>query len=404
MENMKNIEDLEDFDNIEDLDDLEDFDDIENFDDFEDFDSIKKFDDFEELENIDDSDDFENLDNIEKLEDLDDLYEIDPLDDIEELNDFEDLDDIEDIEHLDNIDDIENQDDIEDLEYIENLEYTSNKDSKKYNKNNSKKNRKINPVIIVSAVVIICFLTGLLIAWLISLFTNGESEDDYNAGNNIVAHVLPLVDREGIVDTAIAEDSEEIEIVDPEIDWDALISNNPDVYGYVYVPGTKVSYPIVQSDEDNFYLTHDINGKNSKEGSIYTNSDNEKNFDGRVTVLYGHNMRNGNMFGSLKQFYQNDFYLEHPWIVVYTPENRYIYQIVAARRHSDAYLFDEFNGYSDDGMKRFREMAAEPVSDKDKDVSHITETELNESDKFIVLSVCIGNETTNRYLVIGKLL
>lgn len=380
MENMKNIDDLDDFDNIEDLDDFEDFDDIENFDDFEDFDNIKEFDDFEELENIDDSDDFENLDNIEKLEDLDDLYEIEPLDDIE------------------------NQDDIEELEYIENLEYTSNKDSKKYNKNNSKKNRKINPVIIVSAVVIICFLTGLLIAWLISLFTNGKSEDDYNAGNSIVAHVLPLVDREGIVDTAIPEDSEEIEVVDPEIDWDALISNNPDVYGYVYVPGTKVSYPIVQSDEDNFYLTHDINGKNSKEGSIYTNSDNEKNFDGRVTVLYGHNMRNGNMFGSLKQFYQNDFYLEHPWIVVYTPENRYIYQIVTARRHSDAYLFDEFNGYSDDGMKHFREMAAEPVSDKDKDVSHITETELNESNKFIVLSVCIGNETTNRYLVIGKLL
>lgn len=202
------------------------------------------------------------------------------------------------------------------------------------------------------------------------------------------------------------EESEEtvsIEIEEePEIDWETLTSQNPDIYAYVYVPGTKVSYPILQNEQDDFYLTHDANKAKSKEGAIYTNHDNTKTFQDAVTVLYGHNMRNGNMFGSLKEFYQEDFYKEHEYIAIYTPEKRLVYQIVTARRHSDAYLYDEYANYNVGGMERFVKMITEPV--KDKDVSHATELEVSVEDKFLVLSVCIGKEDTNRYLVVGKLL
>ena len=79
---------------------------------------------------------------------------------------------------------------------------------------------------------------------------------------------------------------------------------NPDVYAWIDVPGTEISYPVLQSAEDNsYYLEHTIEGEKTLPGAIYSENYNSKDFSDYNTILYGHNMRNGTMFaGPLHDF------------------------------------------------------------------------------------------------------
>ena len=74
------------------------------------------------------------------------------------------------------------------------------------------------------------------------------------------------------------------------------------------IPGTKIDYPVAQhAEKDNFYLRHDIHGKFSANGTLFTEGTyNSKSFDDRVTVIYGHNMASGEMFGNLQEIYSDE--------------------------------------------------------------------------------------------------
>ena len=82
------------------------------------------------------------------------------------------------------------------------------------------------------------------------------------------------------------------------VDIAGLQRVNPDVVAYLQIPDTAVSYPVMRSDEPGYYLTRDFDGIRSVYGSIYVDAACYEN--GPVTLLHGHNMKNGTMFGSLK--------------------------------------------------------------------------------------------------------
>ena len=97
------------------------------------------------------------------------------------------------------------------------------------------------------------------------------------------------------------------ELPDNPIDFSSLFSTNPEVIGWITVPsteGTINDYPILQSSmetEEDFYLSHDIDRNPKKEGSIYIQRDNASDFSDFNTLIYGHNMLNKSMFGTLKR-------------------------------------------------------------------------------------------------------
>ena len=78
-------------------------------------------------------------------------------------------------------------------------------------------------------------------------------------------------------------------------DFEKLKEENPDTIGWIHIPDTKISYPIVQGTDNDFYLKHDFNGEASVAGSIYLDYESEGDFEGRNNILYGHNMKNGSM-------------------------------------------------------------------------------------------------------------
>ena len=95
------------------------------------------------------------------------------------------------------------------------------------------------------------------------------------------------------------------ELPDNPIDFKALQEKNSDVYSWIYIPDTNVDYPIVQSDADTddlFYLDHNIDKKYEFAGMIFSQKHNTKDYSDPVTVLYGHDMKNGSMFADLHEF------------------------------------------------------------------------------------------------------
>ena len=95
-----------------------------------------------------------------------------------------------------------------------------------------------------------------------------------------------------------------------------LLAKNPDYACWIYIPGTIISYPVTWREADNaFYLTHGFDGEKASCGSLFADGAYEP-FSEHVTVIHGHNMRDGSMFGSLKQYLNRDFLQEFPYIYV----------------------------------------------------------------------------------------
>ena len=108
---------------------------------------------------------------------------------------------------------------------------------------------------------------------------------------------------------------EEIEIEIEKVSK-ALKDENPDYKAWIKISGTKIDYPIYQTDNNEYYLNHNQNRKRSAYGAIYFDYENKitKEKTDKNLVIYGHEMKNGSMFGELKKLKSLSFYKEHPTI------------------------------------------------------------------------------------------
>lgn len=97
-----------------------------------------------------------------------------------------------------------------------------------------------------------------------------------------------------------------------KVDFEQLKAQNPDIYAWISVPGTGIDYPVLQKSDakdpyDNYYLNHQVDLSEGFPGVIYSQPVNRRDFMDAVTVLYGHNLKNGGMFSDLHDFADKDF-------------------------------------------------------------------------------------------------
>lgn len=116
----------------------------------------------------------------------------------------------------------------------------------------------------------------------------------------------------------------------PVVNFAGLQALNPDILGWIYSPGTPVNYPIVQGDTNEEYLYHMVDGSYNRCGSIFMDCGNDRTFQDANTVIHGHNMNNGSMFGELKKYAEQDYYDAHTEIWLLTPNQTYSIEIFAA--------------------------------------------------------------------------
>lgn len=111
---------------------------------------------------------------------------------------------------------------------------------------------------------------------------------------------------------------------------DNLRKTNPDVIGWISIPGTVIDYPILQTDDNDYYLYRSITGTYLKSGSIYADYRNESDWSDQNTVIYGHNMASGEMFAQLAKFKSSSFIRSNKYIYIYTDEGIRVYTVFSA--------------------------------------------------------------------------
>ncbi len=259
-------------------------------------------------------------------------------------------------------------------------------------------------------VIGVIFVIGLLIAF---WKYDAEVKKNVTALDDIVQEVTistepmrteppkseQMNETESVSDTSLAE-TEEV-TVQAMHDFAVLKETNQDVYAWITMPDTKVDYPILQSETDNKYLDTNIDGSSGFPGCIYTNVCNSKDFDDYITVVYGHNMKNGDMFGSLHNFNDATFFDDYGTFTVETPDRLLTYSLYAAVNYNDKLIPAYYDVKSVAGRDEFIKSLEECRGNSKTHFSD--DMEISGEDKVLVLSVCIKGQDDRRYLIVAKL-
>ena len=137
-----------------------------------------------------------------------------------------------------------------------------------------------------------------------------------------------------------------------QVDFESLQSINSEVIAWIQIPALDISYPVAKGTDNAYYLHHMINGETNKSGSIFMDYHNQEDFTDRNTIIYGHNMRDGSMFGTLEKYQNPGVYDVYPKFYVYVPGYVYEYHIFscyAAPVNNAAYTysFPDVKDYQD---------------------------------------------------------
>lgn len=244
-----------------------------------------------------------------------------------------------------------------------------------------KKSKKLWIVVLIFAVV--C-LSGC-IAYFIYM------SDELNQLKKLqsIAYDLPVYEQT----------DEPVKFANP-INFKELKKQNDDIYAWINVSGTIIDYPILQHPTDNeYYLFHTSYGKWSNYGSIYTENYNSTDFNDFNTLVYGHNMFNGTMFGTLRRFRDKKFFDNNRYITVYLPDAVLKYEIFSAQVWDTKHILlnnDFSNIY---GRLNYID---EIFSKRKLNANINSNITVNENDKIITLSTCAADD--ERYLVQGVLI
>lgn len=194
-------------------------------------------------------------------------------------------------------------------------------------------------------------------------------------------------------------DGEEGEAAIPSIsvDFKALQAASPYAVAWLQVSGVSaIDYPVVQYTDDNYFLDHTWDGQDSRYGAIFLEAQNASDFSDAYTLIYGHNMKDGSMFGGLKKYAESSFYEENGGVITLClPGEVRDYQIFSVRYVSpdDAETYTLWNGADGSFDAALQTMKRESVYD--------TGVPVSAEDRILTLSTCAGD---NRLVVHAKLI
>ena len=139
-----------------------------------------------------------------------------------------------------------------------------------------------------------------------------------------------------------------------DIDFKELQKVNSDTYAWLEVPGTGISYPVVQHLEDaSYYLNHTIDKRKGLPGTLFSEPYHSTTMYEPIHIIYGHNMKNKSMFGVLHDYEKEGYLEEHSYAYLYTPDKIYVYRIFAAVLASDEHFLNKFDFSTREGKSEY---------------------------------------------------
>lgn len=193
----------------------------------------------------------------------------------------------------------------------------------------------------------------------------------------------------------------------PEIlpEFVEMHEENPDIVGWLEIEGTVINYPVLQSTEDDgqFYLTHSFSRKKDKNGSLFM--DDRNDFVNRDTnlIIYGHNMKSGAMFGTLKKYLEKGYLEEHKTVTFDTIYERGTYEVIGAFlsevSYQDEYTFRYYNFLNASNESEYEAFL---VNVAQLDALKRGPLDAKYGDELLTLSTCSGYTEEGRMFIIAK--
>lgn len=183
-----------------------------------------------------------------------------------------------------------------------------------------------------------------------------------------------------------------------EVDFKALKAVNDDVVGWIYVEALSdvINYPVVHGRNNDEYLHMTYHRNYNFAGTIFMDCANHTDFNDCHTLIYGHNMKNGSMFGLLKRFVEKEeTFKKSKYFWILTPEKNYRYEIIAA--YTTGVVSETYTLFESPGEKF--EQYLQNIAKKSE--IKTTPGDLTKDDRIVTLSTCTGDSST-RFVVQGK--
>lgn len=255
---------------------------------------------------------------------------------------------------------------------------------KKKTKHAKKKNILNNSLLIILAII---FVIGIIYSCYYFYNDYKEKKSNEDVLNNIE------VDIEQVTE----EKSERM------LQLEKLQKENEDIIGYLEIEGTNISYPILQSSDNDYYLTRNYKKEKASGGSLFLDKDFDLDEPSTNYLIYGHRMKNGTMFEDLMKYAKEDFYKEHPNIKFTTNKEDVEYEIIAVfysrvyyKSEKDVFRYyyfvnaeneQEFNEYIENSKKA-------SIYDTGKTAEY--------GDQLMTLSTCEYSQEDGRFAVVAR--
>ena len=168
-----------------------------------------------------------------------------------------------------------------------------------------------------------------------------------------------------------------------QVDFDALFAKNQDVVAWLYCPDTPINYPVVQAPDNDYYLHRLLDGSQNAGGTLFMDYRNAADLSDWNSVIYGHNMSNDSMFGTLPDYETQSYFEAHPQMFLLTPEQDYVIEWVA---------------FTPDAVEKARFLENWLRSS-----DFVSEMVPTAEDRLITLSTCSYAHNDARYVLIGRL-
>ena len=253
-----------------------------------------------------------------------------------------------------------------------------------------RRKKRANPLLLILTVAVTLFALWKLTSELWDKYQSRKQLD------SMAAEAVQEITQPTEIPEETPQPTQPVEFAPITVDFSSLWRTSPDVSAWLHCPGTSINYPVVQTDNNQYYMHRLPNGEESAGGSLFVDCTNAWDFSDANSVIYGHDMKDGSMFGYLHNFDSQSYYEDHPVFYLLTPGRNYRMDIICtAVVPSDSWIY----------QMQMEENQLQSWLNKVEDASIIQPMEPidREAGQYLTLSTCSYEYENARFIVIGSL-